>query len=401
MAVDPQLARMLSEQEWAPGTPERAVADAFDAFRRRDVARFARMATNASLRVTAARIGRDLGEVDSANQAAAPEEMSDSRAEAILGRVMALLPVHFTDMVRCLIVGRVLEARIVDFDQNRDGRGMFWFECRVTDAEDAWIGADSPWRIDDASQAGAEHVAHVVFHAAFDFPDKGVVPFPFERQIATTRLVDGEWKLVLDEHSVLGLPGYRGMGFWMDPRVTGEQHVRMPQLIIRSGGQSGVDRAALDVAIRRGLRAVGWCPRGGWAEDYPTPPGVLRDYSFLVETPTAETEQRAAWNVRDSDATLVMSAGDPSTTSPGTRFTIVCAELVFARPTLVIEPANPSSAATAASWLELQLSAHAQRAFVLNVAGPRESEVPGIALIAARCLDAVLDLARVQSPAVK
>ena len=44
---------------------------------------------------------------------------------------------------------------------------------------------------------------------------------------------------------------------------------------IISGGQTGVDRAALDVAIERGVPWGGWCPKGGWAEDFPEPPGLL------------------------------------------------------------------------------------------------------------------------------
>lgn len=51
--------------------------------------------------------------------------------------------------------------------------------------------------------------------------------------------------------------------------------------IIRTGGQSGVDRAALDFAIEHGIPYCGWCPKGDWAEDYPDPPGLLRDYSEL------------------------------------------------------------------------------------------------------------------------
>ena len=215
--MNPELARMLNEQEWAPGTPERAVVDAFDAFRRRDVARFARMATSASLRAVAVRTERDLAEADSSAQATATEEMTDRRAESILGRAMPVLPEHFTEMVTCLIVGRVIESRIFEWDQGRDGRGMFWFECRVTDAPDEWVGADSPWHLDGAVAPGADATAYVVFHAALDLPDKGVAPIPPDRQIATTQLVDGEWKLVLDEHSVLGLPGFQGMGFWIDP----------------------------------------------------------------------------------------------------------------------------------------------------------------------------------------
>ena len=48
-----------------------------------------------------------------------------------------------------------------------------------------------------------------------------------------------------------------------------------------SGGQSGVDRAVLDVALARGIAYGGWCPRGGWAEDFPEPPGLLARYPKL------------------------------------------------------------------------------------------------------------------------
>ena len=54
---------------------------------------------------------------------------------------------------------------------------------------------------------------------------------------------------------------------------------------IISGGQTGVDRAALDVAIERGMDWGGWCPKGGWAEDFPEPPGLLAKYPHLKETP--------------------------------------------------------------------------------------------------------------------
>ena len=75
---------------------------------------------------------------------------------------------------------------------------------------------------------------------------------------------------------------------------------------IRSGGQSGVDRAALDFAIEHGIPYCGWCPKGGWAEDYPDPPGLLRDYPELQETPSSGTEQRTKWNMRDADAILTI-----------------------------------------------------------------------------------------------
>src|SRR5215831_15765508 len=96
-------------------------------------------------------------------------------------------------------------------------------------------------------------------------------------------------------------------------------------VIIRSGGQTGVVRAALDYAVRASIPYDGWCPRGGWAEDLSAPPGLLDQFPRLKETPSADPRQRTAWNVRDSDATIVLMPG--AADSPGTRFTILCAEL--------------------------------------------------------------------------
>ena len=55
---------------------------------------------------------------------------------------------------------------------------------------------------------------------------------------------------------------------------------------IRSGGQTGVDRAALDAAVLTGRPYEGWCPKGGWAEDFLRPPGLLTIYPCLMETPS-------------------------------------------------------------------------------------------------------------------
>ena len=73
-----------------------------------------------------------------------------------------------------------------------------------------------------------------------------------------------------------------------------------------AGGQSGVDRAALDVALARGIDYGGWCPKGGWAEDFPVSPGLLAEYPELKETPLADPAQRTEWNVRDADACLIL-----------------------------------------------------------------------------------------------
>ena len=47
--------------------------------------------------------------------------------------------------------------------------------------------------------------------------------------------------------------------------------------MIRTGGQTGVDRAAMDAAREFGIPLCGWCPKNGWAEDYPSAPGLLKD----------------------------------------------------------------------------------------------------------------------------
>lgn len=146
---------------------------------------------------------------------------------------------------------------------------------------------------------------------------------------------------------------------------------------IRSGGQTGVDRAALDVAIELGIDYTGWCPRGGWAEDEPSAPGVLARYAGLTETPSSDPRQRTAWNVRDSAATLVLVRG-VALDSPGTTLTRVCAELVFQKPIHTQDLDAAEAAAVSRAWLDGAVSRAASGDFVLNVAGPRESESPGI-----------------------
>jgi len=79
-----------------------------------------------------------------------------------------------------------------------------------------------------------------------------------------------------------------------------------------------VDRAALDVAIALAIPYGGWCPLGGWAEDFPEPPGLLPRYPLLRETPLADPAQRTEWNLRDSDAVLVISLAAGPAVSRGT-----------------------------------------------------------------------------------
>ncbi|MFQ3629054.1 MAG: putative molybdenum carrier protein [Cyanobacteriota bacterium] len=147
-------------------------------------------------------------------------------------------------------------------------------------------------------------------------------------------------------------------------------------LTIISGGQTGVDRAALDGAIARGQTYGGWCPRGGWAEDFPTPPGLLAHYPNLKETPSPDPAQRTEWNVRDSTATLILLRHEDEQRSAGTRLTQAIA-MQLGKPLRIVYLDGAIARDQICEWL-LTLPENT----TLNVAGPRESESPGIYAIA-------------------
>ncbi len=133
---------------------------------------------------------------------------------------------------------------------------------------------------------------------------------------------------------------------------------------IISGGQTGVDRAALDVALQSGVPCGGWCPKGRRAED-----GRIDDRYLLEETPSEEYEQRTMWNVRDADATLILALRSPL--SGGTQYTTQVAGSL-GKPCHVVVLDDRASLTIVADWLRR----HAVG--TLNVAGPRESGAPGV-----------------------
>lgn len=154
---------------------------------------------------------------------------------------------------------------------------------------------------------------------------------------------------------------------------------------ITSGGQSGVDRAALDAAIERSVPYGGWCPRGGWAEDMPTPPGVLATYTLLRETPLADPAQRTEWNIRDSDATMIIIDRAGLAVSNGSELARALGE-TYGKPLLVIDIDEHDAVEHAAAWLRSQGAD-----ITLGIGGPRESEISGIYARAKTFIHAVLN----------
>lgn len=140
---------------------------------------------------------------------------------------------------------------------------------------------------------------------------------------------------------------------------------------VMSGGQTGVDRAALETARAAGLPIGGWCPSGRLAEDGP----ISLDLP-LRETESSEYAERTERNVRDSDGTLVLVREEPS---GGTALTIELAQQ-HRRPCRVVRLTPDMSVEPIAQWLG------EQRIQVLNVAGPRESTSAGISEAAAEAL---------------
>lgn len=135
---------------------------------------------------------------------------------------------------------------------------------------------------------------------------------------------------------------------------------------VRSGGQTGADRAALEAARAADVPICGWCPPGGLAEDLPEPPGLLAVYPELRECEASGYVERTALNVRDAHATLIVSPGGVEPHS-GTEMTVACATF-YGRPVLVVEGGS-GDIERVRTWL-----VDVGRGLTLNVAGPRASK---------------------------
>lgn len=149
---------------------------------------------------------------------------------------------------------------------------------------------------------------------------------------------------------------------------------QLPKLQFRiiSGGQTGADRAALDWAIQHGIPHGGWCPKGRRADD-----GVIPDCYNLVEAPGRNYRQRTTWNVRDADATLIITLH--KILAGGSHYTAQQAKKLR-RPWLHVFPGE--------HWYEeLQEFCEQHQIHTLNVAGPRAASAPGIEAFVRRVLN--------------
>lgn len=131
-----------------------------------------------------------------------------------------------------------------------------------------------------------------------------------------------------------------------------------------SGGQTGVDRGALDAALERGVSCGGWCPRRRQAED-----GRIPERYPLRELDGGYSA-RTLRNVLDSDGTLLIYF---ARLEGGTEQTLV--HCLQQRKPYQLVDASVVAPRAAGELVARFVEAHRIR--VLNVAGPRASKQPG------------------------
>jgi hypothetical protein len=133
--------------------------------------------------------------------------------------------------------------------------------------------------------------------------------------------------------------------------------------MIISGGQTGVDRAALDTALKMNIRCGGWCPKGRKAED-----GVIQAKYPLNETGSDDPKIRTEKNVNESDGTVIIHTGQ---VDAGTAYTISCCAIA-GKPILEVDLSEIYNTSHIAEWISKN------NLKIINFAGSRESYFPGI-----------------------
>ena len=146
-------------------------------------------------------------------------------------------------------------------------------------------------------------------------------------------------------------------------------------LTIISGGQSGVDRAALDFALQNKIAYSGWCPKGRLAED-----GRIDKKYPLKETSSSIYAERTRLNVEDSDGTIIIYVDE---LTGGSQYTAEYASL-RKKPFMLVNVSDHNSNSLIYSWIRKN------NIEVLNIAGPRESSSPGIYKLSLNFLEKVL-----------
>jgi hypothetical protein len=157
--------------------------------------------------------------------------------------------------------------------------------------------------------------------------------------------------------------------------LSGDSTLKLLDTII-SGGQTGVDRAALDAGLDCGIPIGGWCPAGRRAEDGQIPEGYP-----LEELDSPDYAARTEKNVVAADATLILNIG---VLADGTELTVRLARK-NRKPYLVVQLDGDEDPATVAVWIR------ALGVRVLNIAGPRESKRPGVYACALRFVQKLLE----------
>ena len=151
-------------------------------------------------------------------------------------------------------------------------------------------------------------------------------------------------------------------------------------LKIVSGAQTGVDRAALDAALRKNTPCGGWCPEGRKAED-----GIIPELYPVKELTEGDYKDRTKKNVQDSGGTVIIYFGQPS---GGTERTLKYC-LAEKKPYLLLD-AREVNAGRAAERIFEFLGVLPDA--TLNFAGPRASGEPAAYEYALEAVEIFLEI---------